>query len=130
MDANMLVTQSCLPAFARVGFGGIFLFSFMLDLKSRDEIFELMKKKKVIFPHLCFCGALIWKFVTSVALIANFYTFWAAILLAMYIFLANLVFNNFWSVPEKQRNFSTAMFITHFATCIGLIAVAANTMTG
>jgi uncharacterized membrane protein YphA (DoxX/SURF4 family) len=126
----MVLTQSCLSAIARIGFGGIFFASFILDIKARGEIFELMKKKNVIFPTVCFYGALTWKLMTSLELIANFYTYWAALSLSLYIFLANLVFNNFWSAPLKQRNFSMAMFITHLATCIGLLAVAANTMSG
>ena len=122
----MIFTQIGLATLGRAGIGTVFLMSMMLDLKARDELFDLMAKKRVKFPHICYIGALFWKFLTSLGLITNTYPYWCALLLSLYIFLANLVFNNFWSAPPKQQNFSFAMFLIHLATCFGLLAVAAN----
>jgi len=123
----MLFTSSCLIVTARAGIGGIFLLSALLDLKARGELFDLMAKKHVPMPMMCYVGAVTWKIVTSLGLVFNFYAYYAALLLALYIFLANLVFNNFWATPKKHRNFSIAMFLTYLAVCFGLLAVAATT---
>ena len=123
----MFFTQICLAEIARAGVGGVYLLSALLDLKARGEIFDLMAKKRVPMPMICYIGAITWKIITSMGLIFNFYVYAAALLLSLYIFLANLVFNNFWAAPAKQRNFSQSMFLTHLAVSIGLLAIAATT---
>lgn len=122
----MLLTQTGLATLARTGIGGVFFLSMLLDLKAHDELFALMAKKNVRLPTLCFVGAVLWKLITSIGLITNTYAYWCALLLALYIFIANFIFNNFWRAPEKQRNFSFSMFLIYIAVCFGLLAVTAN----
>lgn len=122
----MVITQDCLLSTARAGMGSVFFLSMLLDLKAHEELFGLMAKKGVKFPTLCFTGAVLWKLITSVGLIVNVEAFACALFLALYVFIANLIFNNFWSAPDKQRNFSFSLFLTNIGICFGLIAIAAS----
>ncbi len=108
----------------RIGIGVIFILSVAMDLKTRLQLFQLMAQKKVPVPELFYVGAEIWKFLTAIGLIFNLYTFWAAILLAIFIFIANLIFNNFWAQPKERRDFSFYLFLINLAVCSGLLVVA------
>lgn len=118
--------QALLIDIGRIGMGAVYLFSIVLDYKMRSQVFDMMARKKVSMPKLCFIGADIWKAATSIALIVNFHTFWAALLLALFIFMANVVFNNFWAIPKEQRGFPLVMFMTHLAVCFGLLVIAVS----
>lgn len=120
----MNLLQTILIDVGRVGIGAIFLISVPLDFKSRAQVFELMRQKNLPLPWLFFIGAAIWKTVTSIGLIFNFYAFWAAILLAVYIFIANYLFNNFWAVPKESRDISLGLFMIHIVACCGLLVIA------
>jgi len=108
----------------RIGFGVAYLFAVYIDLKTRSTLFQLMAKKHVPLPRLFYIGAITWKTLTSLGLILNYHILWSAIALAIYIFIANLIFNNFWAVSKEQRDFSMYMFTTHLVTCFGLLAIA------
>ncbi|GEM_PF-1766861 len=108
----------------RIGMGCIFLFSILLDIKARAQIFELMQQKNVPQPWLFYIGALCWKAITSIAIIFNVYIFWAAILLAIYIFIANHIFNNFWRAPKDQQGHIIASYLIHLAVCFGLLVIS------
>ncbi len=108
----------------RIGVGIVFFAGIFLDFKTRPLIFQLMAQRKVPMPELFFIGAVIWKLVTTIGLIFNLYTFWSALLLSIYIFIANLVFNNFWAQPKERRDFSFYLFLTNLAVCFGLLAIA------
>jgi putative oxidoreductase len=122
----MSISHAALANIGRIGVGFVFLISATLDIAAKQELFALMKKKRVSYPRICFVGAVSWKVITSLGLITNFFAYESALLLAFYIFLANLVFNNFWAAPKAQFNFSFAMFLIHIATCFGLLAIAAS----
>lgn len=108
----------------RVGIGTVFLFIVFLDFWLRPQIFDLMEKQRVPWPWLFFIGAVLWKTLTSLALIFDFYAYYAALLLALYVFLAMLVFNNFWAVPKEKQGPTLVLFVTHLAICFGLLVVA------
>lgn len=108
----------------RIGIGLIFIFSILLDFKMRPQLFELMAQKKVPMPWLFFIGAFIWKMLTSIGLIFNFYTFYVALLLSLYILIANVIFNNFWAMKAEQRDVSLPSFFIHLAVCFGLLVIA------
>lgn len=108
----------------RIGLGAIFLFSVAVDLATRKEIFNLMRIKNVPQPWIFYMGAIAWKALTGGAIIANFHPVAASLLLALYILIANMIFNNFWAVPIERRGFSVAMFLIYLASCFGLLLVA------
>ena len=112
---------------ARIGIGIIFLLSVALDLKTRTQLFQLMALKKIAFPYLFYVGAEIWKFITAIGLVFNLYTFWAAFFLSLFIFIANMIFNNFWAQPKEKRDFSSWLFLINLAACFGLLAIAGTT---
>lgn len=120
----MNLLQTILIDVGRLGMGAIFLFSVILDIKSRPQLFELMTVKRVPMPWLFFLGAITWKALTSLGIIFNYYGWLSALLLAVYIFIANVIFNNFWAVPHDQRDFTLVQFLIHLASCFGLIVVA------
>lgn len=108
----------------RIGMGSIFLFSIVLDIKMRHQIFDLMREKRVPMPWFFYIGAIIWKTVTSIGLIFNIYAFWTAWLLALYIFIATIIFDNFWSVPKSEREYTLVLFLIHLAACFGLMVIS------
>lgn len=109
---------------ARIGMGGVFLLSVVLDWKARPIVFDLMAQKKVPLPWFFFLGASAWKGLTSIALIVGLHVYWSALSLALYIFIATLVFDNFWAVEKDQRDFTIALFLIHLAACFGLLGLA------
>ena len=116
--------SSILIDLGRIGLGMVFVFSLLIDTHMRKPIFDMMHDKKVPVPWLFYRGAMAWKAITGIALIFNLYTFWAALLLALYIFIANVIFYNFWAVAKEQYDFTLALFIIHIAVCCGLLVVA------
>ena len=120
----MSLMESTLIDIGRIGIGVVFLVSIAIDYKERLQIFNLMQQKKVPMPWIFYIGAICWKAITSLGLICNLYTFWAALLLALYIFIANLIFYNFWAVPKEQRGFTLAYFLIHLAACFGLLVIS------
>lgn len=120
----MSIWQTLLIDLGRIGLGLVFVVSAFIDIQSRTQLFQLMKQKKVRLPWIFYIGALSWKTVTGLLLIANFFTAAAAMLLSLYIFMANLVFNNFWAVDKEHRNFSIYLFLIYLASCFGLLVIA------
>lgn len=116
--------QTLIIEAGRMGMGIIFLISIIVDFRGRAKIFELMDRKKVPVPILFFISASLWKLITSIGLILKIYPVWSAILLASYIFIANIIFNNFWAVPKEQRDFSSSLFLVYLAVCLGLLVIA------
>jgi len=116
--------QILLVDVGRVGIGLIFMISAFIDFRARKQIFHLMKIKNVPQPWFCYVGAIAWKLITSLLLILNFYTALAALLLAIYILIANLIFNNFWAANGDQRDFSLYLFLVYLASCCGLLIIA------
>ncbi len=120
----MSIWQILLMDLGRIGLGSVYILSCFIDLRSRSQLFQLMKQKSVRFPWVFYIGALIWKAATSLLLILNIYTVAAALLLSLYIFLANLIFNNFWSADKEHRAFSAYLFLIYFASCFSLFYIA------
>ncbi len=120
----MTLLHTTFITIGRIGIGAMFFFSVIVDLKTRTQIFSLMQQKKVPTPWLFYLGAIAWKTITSIAILCNIYTFWAALALAVYVFIANMIFNNFWAVSKQQRGFSSALFVTHMATAFGLLLIS------
>lgn len=110
----------------RIGIGLVFLSSVYIDLKCPQQLFNLMTIKKVPFQRLCYIGGMSWKVLTSIGLIFSIYPLASALLLALYIFIANVIFNNFWNVPTERRDFTFILFTTNLAVIFGLLAVAGS----
>jgi len=120
----MSIWQIVLTDLGRIGMGLAYAMTALVDIKSRRQIFQLMKVKNVPTPWVFYVGAITWKIAMGLLLVVNFYTVAAALLLALYIFLANFVFNNFWSLAKEQREFSFYLFMVHLASCFGLLVIA------
>jgi len=116
--------QILLIDLGRIGMGLAFVLSALIDFRSRRAIFQLMKQKHVPLPWIFFVGAIVWKLATGLLLIVNIFTAAAALLLALYIFLANLVFNNFWKADKDHRDFSTYLFLVYLSASFGLLVIA------
>ncbi len=116
--------QGLLVDIGRIGIGVIFLFSVYIDIKAPGEIFTLMSKKNIPLPFLFFVGADCWKIITSLGLIFGIHAYECALLLALYIFIANFIFNDFWRAPKERQNFSMTLFSMYLAVCFGLITIA------
>lgn len=108
----------------RIGIGLVFLISVAVDIKCPQQLFNLMTIKQVPFQRFFYIGGMGWKALTSLGLIFSIYPFFCAWLLALYIFIANLVFNDFWKVPAERRDFTFILFTTYLAVIFGLLAVA------
>ena len=118
--------ESMLVDIGRIGMGGVFLFSIFIDIKTRTTVFDLMRLKKVPVPWLFYVGAIGWKAVTSIGIIFNIYLFASALLLSLYIFIANLIFNDFWKQPKERRDFALVLFLLHLAVCFGLLVISGS----
>lgn len=108
----------------RIGIGILFIALIILDFKTRPLLFQLMAQRKLPFPTCFFIGAITWKAITALGLIFNFYPSSMALLLALYIFIANFIFNNFWAQPKERRDFSSYLFLVYLCLCFGLLVVA------
>ena len=120
----MSILQTILIDIGRVGFGLIFFLSIFLDLKARAMLFDLMQQKNVSMPWLFYIGAMACKALTGLALVFNIYTFWAAIILAIYTFIATCIFWNFWKEPKDTRDMMIGSFMIHMAACFALLVIA------
>src|SRR3990167_680329 len=118
------MTQSLLIDIGRIGIGLVFLTSVIIDIKCPQQLFALMTIKRVPFQRVFYIAGMSWKALTSLGLIFSIYPFCAAWLLALYIFIANLVFNNFWNVPAERRDFTFILFTTYLAVIFGLLGIA------
>lgn len=121
MNVNVLLMDM-----ARSGCGLIFIASSLLDIKTRPQIFALMAQKNVPMPWLFFVGGISWKALTGLGLLINFQPVFAALLLAVYIIIANVIFNNFWALPKEKRDFPMCLFLMYLSCCCGLLAIAAG----
>ncbi len=115
-------------AMGRMGIGLIFFLSIFFDLKTRSELFKLMKQKLIPWPWVFYLGAITWKALTGLALIFDIATVITSLLLAIYIFIANIILNNFWAVPKDQRSIVTNLFFIHLAVCFGLLILSGAAM--
>lgn len=118
--------QHFLIELARIGIGLTFVILAVLDIKSRDILFRLMRDKKVPQPWIMYIGAICIKLCAGTALILNYHTIWFSVLLIIYILIACVIFCNFWAVPKEQRDFHITLFATHLAICFGLLALIAG----
>lgn len=121
----MSMLQTFLIDLSRIGIGASFLFLSCLDIKYRPVIFDLMRKRNLPQHWILYIGALIWKISTSIAIVLNFHTCWAAMLLLIYILIANAIFNNFWTLSGDEQGFSLGLFVTHIAICFSLLLLVA-----
>lgn len=120
----MSIWQILLIDLGRIGMGLAFVISVLVDLRARRQLFQLMRTKKVPLPWVFYGGAVIWKTVTGLLLIVNIFTAAAALLLSLYIFIANLIFNSFWKADKDHRDFSLYLFLVYLASCFGLLVIA------
>src|SRR3990167_3689988 len=118
------MAQPLLVDIGRIGIGLVFLTSVIIDIKCPQQLFALMTIKKVPFQSLFYIGGISWKLLTSLSLIFSIYPHFAAWLLAFYILVANLIFNNFWNVPAERRDFTFILFTTYLAVIFGLLGIA------
>jgi len=61
----------------------------------------------------------------SLALIAGFYTRWAALILAGFTLVASVIFHNYWDLPAAQQMTQQLMFMKNIAVTGGLLTLAA-----
>ena len=76
-------------------------------------------------PQVAAALALIVEIVGSLALIAGFGTRFAALVLAVFTFVASIFFHNFWSVPADQQFVQQLMFFKNIGVVGGLLTLAA-----
>ena len=120
----MSIWQILLIDLGRIGMGLAFVISALIDLRARRQLFQLMRTKKVPLPWFFYVGALTWKLATGLLLVVNIFTPVAALLLCLYIFIANLILNNFWAADKDHRDFSLYLFLVYMAACFGLLVIA------
>lgn len=118
--------QHFLIELARIGMGLAFVILALLDIKSRNAVFRLMRDKNVPQPWLMYIGAILIKAGAGIALIFNYHTIWFSLLLITYTLVACIIFCNFWAVSKEQRDFPMTLFTTHSAICFGLLALVAS----
>ena len=61
----------------------------------------------------------------SLALIAGYYTRWAALILAGFTLVASVIFHNYWDQPAAQQMTQQLMFMKNIAVTGGLLTLAA-----
>lgn len=117
-----------LIAMGRIGIGLIFFLSIFFDIKTRTDLFKLMKQKLIPWPWVFYIGGMTWKALTGLALVFDIATVITSLLLAIYILIANVILNNFWAVSKTQRDLVANLFFIHLAVCFGLLAISGAAM--
>lgn len=76
-------------------------------------------------PTLAAIAAIVIEVVGGAALVLGFYTRFAAIALAVFTLIANVVFHAFWAVPAEQAFVTQLLFTKNIAVIGGLLVIAA-----
>ena len=61
--------------------------------------------------------------VAGIALAVGFQARWAALALAVFTLLANVLFHNFWAMPAEQQMMQQLMFLKNLAVAGGMLMV-------
>ncbi|MCW7536599.1 DoxX family protein [Aquabacterium sp. A7-Y] len=81
--------------------------------------------KGLPLPPALAAGTIALEIVGGLALLLGFKARWAALVLAVFAFVAALVFHNFWAVDEAQKMAQNISFYKNLAITGGLLFVAA-----
>lgn len=101
-----------------------FVIGAVSDVLLRQAGIELMMLKKIPWPKYLYYAGVALKFVAGLALLLNFFSWIAAIVLALFTLIANIIFNNFWQEPAgMKRLFSLNKFLCNLAVIGGLLLV-------
>lgn len=96
------------------------------DFWLRQQGIELMQAKKIPWPKYLYFAGVALKLVAGIALIANIFSWLAALALAIFTLIANIIFNNFWDEPVvMKRIFTLNKFLCNLAVVGGLLLVVA-----
>ncbi len=79
--------------------------------------------KGLPMPQLLAFGAAALEVVAGLALVAGFQARLAALALAVFTFLASILFHNFWAVPAEQQMVQQLFFLKNMAVIGGLLLV-------
>lgn len=103
--------------------GLAFVLASGLDLKGRAKLVQLVVNKKLPYPEYLTYGAIGLKFVGGLGLILNIIAPFCAFLLAGFVIIANVIFNDFWKREGDEREKVFLKFLTYCAVIGGLVYI-------
>lgn len=92
-------------------------------MSTLDNKLEILLKRKIPQTQFLFYGALVLKAICGLALMFNILASVAAFFLAGFTIIANVIFNNFWTVRSDERKSVFLLFLIHWAVIGGLIVL-------
>lgn len=102
-----------------------FVIGAMMDYKFRQQTLDLMQQKKIPYKNIFYPAAVALKFFGGLAVMFNIFAGIAAIALAIFTLIANIIFNDFWAEEGMKKQFTLLRFLCNLAVVGGLMLVAA-----
>ena len=108
---------------ARLFLALYFVIGGCFDFYLRHDLLNLMQQKKIPPRMSLLTAGVALKIIFGIALIFNFHAAIAAIILALFTLIANVIFHNFWAAEGKKKIFETNSFLVNLAVIGGLLLI-------
>jgi putative oxidoreductase len=105
--------------------GGVFLFAGLRNARNVPLLTSLIKTRGVPFARLTLLAGIATEILGGAALLAGIFVPFAVAALVLFVFLATLMFHNFWSHEGLERTNALNAFVANVAIAGGLLATAA-----
>ena len=109
---------------ARILITSMFLYASISNAFKATRIKDLMTSKNIPFVELLFPFSLILMLCSSLAIIFNFYTFFAASYLIFFMMIASYYFADFWTSKGIDRDMKLNQFTLNLTVIGGLLLLA------
>jgi len=103
----------------------IFIVSGFGKLAGLEGTAGYIASKGLPLPTLLALGAGVLEVVGGIALAVGFQARWAALALAVFTFIATIVFHNYWAMPADQQFVQQLMFMKNLSIVGGMLVVFA-----
>lgn len=119
----MPINYEILFFLARLFLALYFVVGGCFDFYLRQDLLNLMQQKKLPPNLLLLTSCVALKIIFGIALIFNFHAAIAAVVLALFTLIANVIFHNFWAAEGKKKIFETNSFLVNLAVIGGLLLI-------
>lgn len=101
----------------------IFIVSGFGKLAGLEGTAGYIASKGLPLPTLLALGAGVLEVVGGIALAVGFQARWAALALAVFTFIATVLFHNYWAMPADQQFVQQLMFMKNLSIVGGMLVV-------
>lgn len=109
----------------RILFGGVIVFNGVNHFMNTEEMTGYAEYKGLPAPKLGVLGSGVVLILTGLSIILGVFPVLGAIVIAVFLIVAGLIFHDFWAVPEDQKQTEMAQFLKNVGLAGGALIIAA-----